>query len=275
MASKNINIGKGILGSMGYDLFAWLAQYHLDANLRPNLSFIVEGQYVGSRGKTIEEGEENHQTYGALVLANGDSLVQRLKKEKIILDLSTPMFTAAGNYDLFASYLSKSKKRDGAFVFDGKNETMTRVSRYANYNSELMQEVRENFARYMPANFIYEAAAMMTPKDYDNDVGTKTDLAMVLPVSHTKADSSVHAYQIKATAHSRLGFGKVAHFGPDGLIEELFFRYAPESKGPFVVSGQNIEAVHRKYERGADDRLYLASERVVGPTLEEYFKNQR
>ncbi len=260
---------------MAYDLFSWLSRYHLDANLRPNLPFITDGQYAGPRGKPIEKGEENQQTYGALILADGDSLVRRLKEEKIILDLSTPMFTPASNYDLFASYLSRNRKRDGAFVFDGKNGTMTRVSRYANHTSEQMQEVRENFARYMPANFIHEEATVMTPEDYDLDVGTKTDLAMVLPVSHTRKDSSVHAYQIKATACNSLGFGKVAHFSPSGLVEELFFRYAPQSSGPFVAPEHKIEGVHRKYRCGTDDRLYVASEEIVGPTLEEYFKLQQ
>ena len=71
---------------MAYDLFSWLSQYHLDANIRPNLPFIIDGQYVSPRGKPIEKGEENQQTYGALILADGDSLVRRLKEEKIILE---------------------------------------------------------------------------------------------------------------------------------------------------------------------------------------------
>src|SRR3989344_327980 len=207
------------------NLFSWLSQYHLDANIRPNLPFIVNGRYLNTQNaKPIEEGEENPQTYGALILADGDNLVRRLKKEKIILDLSTPVFSSADNYDLFAGYLSKNSKKDGAFV---------------------------------------------------HDVGTKTDLAMVLPVSHTREDSSVHAYQIKATAHNQLGFGKVAHFGPEGLVEELFFKYAPESEGPFVCPDQKIAGIHRVYQRGKDDQLYVASQRTVGPTLEQYFKNQK
>ena len=258
------------------NLFSWLSQYHLDANIRPNLPFIVNGRYLNTQNaKPIEEGEENPQTYGALILADGDNLVRRLKKEKIILDLSTPVFSSADNYDLFAGYLSKNSKKDGAFVYDGKNETITRISRYNNHSSPSMQEVRENYERYMPANFIHEKAAVMTPEDYDHDIGTKTDLAMVLPVSHTREDSSVHSYQIKATAHNPLGFGKVAHFGPDGLIEELFFTYAPESDGPLVCPEQKIAGIHRIYQRGKDDQLYVASQRTVGPTLEEYFRNQK
>src|SRR3989344_2019080 len=134
------------------ELFSWLSQYHLDANIKPNLSSIVNGQYFNSQNtKPIEEGEENHQTYGALILADGDNLVRRLKKERIILDLSTPMFSPADNYDLFAGYLSNNKKKDGAFVYDGKNMTITRISRYNNHSSPSMQEVRENYQQYMPA----------------------------------------------------------------------------------------------------------------------------
>jgi len=257
------------------ELFSWLSQYHLDANIKPNLSSIVNGQYFNSQNtKPIEEGEENHQTYGALILADGDNLVRRLKKERIILDLSTPMFSPADNYDLFAGYLSNNKKKDGAFVYDGKNMTITRISRYNNHSSPSMQEVRENYQQYMPANFIYEKAGEMTPEDYDHDIGTKTDLAMVLPVSHTREDSSVHSYQIKATAYNSLGFGKVAHFGPQGIVEELFFRYAPESEGLFACPEQKIVGIHRVYKREAGGRPKVASEKVVGPSLEEYFRQK-
>jgi len=256
-------------------LFGWLAQYHLDANIRPNLPYIRNGRYIKPRGnlhetgEPIETGEENPYTKGALILADGDNLVQRLKEERIILDLFAPLFTPAGNYDLFASYLSSKNKRDGAFVYDGSNETMARVSRYSNHTSDLMQRTRENFARYIPANFINEEASIM---NYDDDVGTKTDLAMVLPVSHTKDGSLVHAYQIKATVHNQLGFGKVAHFGPDGLVEEFFCKSDPKGEGPFLFPEQGIVGVHRLYERGADDRLQVASQKLVGPSLEEYFK---
>ncbi|HLD79406.1 MAG TPA: hypothetical protein VJA18_02505 [Candidatus Nanoarchaeia archaeon] len=42
---------------MGYDLFSWLAQYHLQNNLIPNLPFIKDGQYLKARGGAkIEEG---------------------------------------------------------------------------------------------------------------------------------------------------------------------------------------------------------------------------
>jgi len=259
---------------MGYDLFSWLAQYHLQNNLIPNLPFIKDSQYLKARGGAkIEEGEENDDTKGVLILSNGDSLVRRLKEEEIILDRSTPMFVPARDYVSFTYYLSRNIRKDGAFVYDGKNESISRISKFGNSSSK-MNAARDSYQRYLPANFIYQDAAVMNQEEYDEQIGTKSDLAMVLPISHTKEDSYVHAYQIKRTAYGNTGLGKVTHFGPDGLMEEFFFRYAPESDGPFVVPERKIVGVHRKYKREADDKLYVASENVVGPTLEEYFRLQ-
>ncbi len=251
----------------GNQLFDWLVKYHIDTNLLPNLPLIEQGRFLKRDGTPIPEGEENHYATGCLILSDGDSLVRRLKEENIILDLSDPVFVPAGNYQLFTGYLSGNQKKDGAFVYDGKNKSMTRISRYNNRSSELMQKVRENYTNYLPPNFVHETAAEMTARDYDDDIGTKTDLAMVLPVSHTKEEegSYVHSYQIKATA-TQLGLGKVAHFGPNGLIEEFFFRYDPKSEGPFVVPEQGIVGVHRTYKIDPrSSELIVASQRLIDP----------
>lgn len=249
----------------GNELFDWLVRYHTEVNLLPKLPFIETGQYLKRDGTPVKEGEENEDTSGCLILSNGDSLVRRLKDENIILDRTEKEFTVADNYPLLANFLNENEKKDGAFVYDGKHGSITRISMFAN-SLEQMDGIRSSYECYLPSNFVFEKATSMTPHQYDDHIGRKTDLAMVLPIAHTKDDSIVHAYQIKRTAYGQLGLGKVAHFGPNGLIEEFFFRYDPASKGPFAVPEQGIVGVHRTYKIDPrSSELIVASERLIDP----------
>jgi hypothetical protein len=56
--------------------------------------------------------------------------------------------------------------------------------------------------------------------------------------------------------------GKVTHFNRDGLVQEFFFMYAPQSSGPFVHDTLPIIGVHRKYEL-IEGNLVKASEKNV------------
>ena len=255
---------------MSADLFEWLVQYHINTNLQPNLKHLSQGRYTSPRGKAVLEGEENDDTTGCLILANGDSLVRRLQEEKIILDRVPPKFIQTEDYTSFKAFLDKNEKKDGAFVYDGKNNTITRISRFANH-AEGMDGIRDSYRKFLPANFVYEEAVAMTPEDYDDHIGTKTDLSMVLPIARTTNDSKVNAYQVKRTAYGQTGLGKVTHFGPQGLKEEFFFHYDPTSNGPFIDEEHGIVGVYRSYERNEKGELVKVLEQLVGDP-KEYFK---
>ncbi|MBI2668860.1 hypothetical protein HYX14_03380 [Candidatus Woesearchaeota archaeon] len=226
-------------------LFEWLVQYHTERNLKVSRNFIEDGQFY-INDLPVREGDENPFAFGCLILANGDTLVDRLKKENITLDTRDPEFVSAQQYRPFMTYLDQCGKKDGAFIYDGKNQKIARTSRLRN-SSPSIGAVRKRRRGLVPEDFIFEDAQELTEDDLENHIGTKTDLAMVLPVAYTENGSNVHAYQIKRTAYTHLGLGKVTHFGSQGLMEEFFFKYNPASAGPFVDEEKKIVGVYRKY----------------------------
>ncbi|MFC2134856.1 hypothetical protein ACFLTH_09580 [Bacteroidota bacterium] len=92
------------------DLFDWLTTFHFEVNLEPNLNNIKDGNMYSKKG-IILEGNENHLTQGMLVLANGDSLVQKLQAEEMIEPEDLDKFkTLITNYEEFANTCDSRKK---------------------------------------------------------------------------------------------------------------------------------------------------------------------
>ncbi len=239
----------------GSPIFWWLVQYHTEENLRPYLE-----QHLSATGNHhVENGRENEFTTGCLILENGETLVNKLRQERLVLDHQPPHFQPATSYEQLADFLQQNKRKDGAFFYDGKHQWIARVARYAN-NSPAIEAGREKQTSLIPPDFFsYGSTANLTGKDLDHYSGTKTDLAMVLPVAYSSPDCTVHAYQIKRTAYAGSGLGKVAAFGPQGLEEEFFFREYEDkdrdkdkSKSPLVLPPYPLVGVHRAYEPGEE-----------------------
>ncbi len=240
----------------GSPVFEWLVRYHTQENLPRYLD------YLSRQGEPVANGIENGSTTGCLILENGDMLVSKLQRERIVLDYRPPQFQPATSYEQFARFLEQHKSTDGAFFYDGKHQRMARVARYAN-NSPAMERVRERQASLIPADFFLYGStnATLTEGDLDEHSGTKTDLAMVLPVAYTSPDCRVHAYQIKRTAYADSGLGKVTHFGPEGLEEEFFFK-EHEGTGPVALPGFPLVGMYRRYAP-RDERVHRVQEEVV------------
>ncbi len=220
-------------------LFCWLVQYHCETNIPAHLS-----EYGRLGG--VPQSKENKATVGCLIIENGDTLVDRLVKERIILDRVPPEFSPVDSYAAFALYVKQHQEEDGAFFYDGKNHRLAKVSRFGN-NSAKMQEARERQTSLIPPDFVfYGSNKPITPADLDDHIGTKTDLAMVLPVAYSTEDCIVRAYQIKRTAYGPASLGKVTAFGSTGLQEEFFVDF----------EGQEMIGVHRQYrgERTGENR---------------------
>ena len=231
------------------DVFSWLVQYHIDTNLSPILASIYNGRAYSPQGEPAVEGEElGEWARGCLVIANGQTLADRLVEDKIILDHSAPRFSPAGTYAQFTEHLDRNIKKDGAFVYNGSHKSIARVAKLNN-STPALNEARKFQQGLIPPNFVYEHnTTPFTLEDIDEHIGTKTDLAMLTPLAYTLPNSHVHSYQIKRTAYGQLGLGKVTHFGREGLVEELFFKYSASSTGPFIEEEQGIIGVHRMYE---------------------------
>lgn len=243
-------------------IFDWLVQYHVRENLPRYLD------HLSLQGKPVTNGRENSTTQGCLILENGETLVSKLQREKIVLDHRPPQFQPATTYPQLAQFLEQHQDADGAFFYDGKHQRLARVARYTN-NNPAIERVRKRQTSLLPADFFFygHSASALTEEELDRHSGTKTDLAMVLPVAYTSLDCRVHAYQIKRTAYADSGLGKVTHFGPQGLEEEFFFR-EPQGRGPLVLSPYPLVGVYRLYafEEG---QLHCLLEKVVKASAEE------
>jgi len=220
-------------------LFEWLVMYHFDKNLKPRWDYLSKENLPFA-----PEGEEVEGSVGCLIIENGDTLADRLRDEGIILDRNHPKFNPVANYDSFDNYLIKNGKKDGAFIYDSLNERIARISRLSN-NTPKMSEVREYQINLIPNDFIFNGTTEeLTEHDIDEHLGTKTDLAMVIPEAYTTNESHVQAYQIKRTAYGRIGLGKVTHFAEGGLQREFFFDYVPTENGDSELMG-----IYRTYHQ--------------------------
>lgn len=248
MNPKHINIGIGILVSMtqtssqndSRHLFDWLLEYHYERNLYECLPYIEDGQ-VKVDGGPVKEGAENKLTKGVLIIADGSRLAEKMMKEGIVINRVKPEFEPVRSYDEFVNYLGKAVDADGAFVYDGANKSMALV-RFANSTPRLKEE-RKRTLSLIPRDFIYSDGRELSQRDLDRIVGTKTDLAIHVPVAYSQNDWIIKAYLLKNSAYGSLGVGKVAQFGPEGLEREIHYDY-DQNEGQFFSQFKAYQTMH-------------------------------
>ncbi len=235
---------------MAINLFEWLVNYHMKVGLAKCLPKIVTGRMLDEEGQPLIEGSDKKTPHdGFLIVANGDTLVNRLKEEKVIHDDNLGQFECILNEDNFRKYIQLQREMDGAFIFDGVNEKIVRVD-----------EINNNVA--LPdGKTLYD----MVPYDFfsyrgeTGAFGTKTRLAIRLPHGYDNTET----YQIKRSSYANLGMGKVTHFNRQGLAEEFFMMHDPNNKGPFVMPEESIIGVYRRYRRNAKDRLVRVVQKQI------------
>ena len=242
-------------------IYNWLVRYHYEQNLQACIPYINKGRVNTTKNKPLEEGEENDYTKGYLIVENGDTLIQRLMKDKVILDRDMPRFVEVNSYQQFASFLNEYNKKDGAFVYDSKNKRMARVSKLSN-STPVMHQAREEVPNLIPSDFFnYDHKQPLTNAEIDGNMGTKTDLAATIPVAQTTEESKVRAYMIKRTAYGQLGLGKVVQFDASGLRKEIFFEYD---------TNNSLVAIERFYQR---NNRKVSKVKEENKNLEDILKN--
>jgi hypothetical protein len=229
------------------NIFPLLVVYHQQVNLERCKRYIDKNGRILVEGQHLKEGSDiktPHQ--GMLIIANGDTLVDRLRKGEIIFDEPEPFTTLSDKNDFF-TYLDKQIDCDGAYVFDSVNSRITRVDELNNSPRSLPREL--NIYDMIPNDFVSSDGSIY------NSLGTKTRLAIKIPHAYPNTE----AFQIKRSAYTHLGMGKVTHFDRDGLNEEFFFRTFWEDQ---QLTLRLIKGVYRTYSR-ENDKLIRVSQRII------------
>lgn len=232
------------------DIFSSLVRYHTEVNLPACLPYVRNGELYSPAGRRLQEGSDKDQLYhGFLIVANGDTLVDKLFHERIVLDDTPPKFHSVPTRSDLFSYLSRQEENgdDGAFVYDSKNGRIGHVIELNNTPGKLGEQQNYPLSYAVPADFF-------TSTGQQKPLGTKTRVAIKLP----RAYPEVHAFQIKRSAYGSLGMGKVTHFNRDGLAEEYFLRFNQDTQG--------IDGVYRTY-KSEGGRVVLAEPEIVTPVL--------
>ncbi len=233
-------------------LFSWLVDYHCGVNVEQCLPYMREGTVHNAGGRPLEEGvEENEHYKGLLIVANGDTLADKLSAGGVIHDDPDELdfVRIAQPADLF-QYLSRQRNSDGAYIVNGKKGEITRVSEV---NNGL--RVPGSIYDQVPADFVsYDGKVPVR-----GNLGTKTRLAIKMPLAYGETNT----FQVKRTAYGNTGIGIVTHFGPQGLMEEFFLRHNPSSAGSYLWPKQHLIGVHRRYERDGEDQLVRVAEEQV------------
>ena len=227
-----------------FDFFQWMVQFHLDKNLRLYLDQIDKKGVLhdpAERGAHVEEGVSEIGK-GFLLVRNGDTLVNKLTERSLItgkIDVYVPI----GSEVDFLNYVNTAAKRDGAFLFDSVNNRIARAPRIRNtyQNVPEGEELEDRLAERLPPDFVLYGAERLDT----GHIGTKTGLSVIIPMAFPEME----ALQVKRSSYAGL-LGKVTRYNSGGLVEELFFKYQPQSEGPFIVDegGLKIAGIYRRYE---------------------------
>lgn len=241
---------------MKIDIFPFLVEHHYQRNLVEISNGGNNGELLGIDGMPLQEGSDERTRYsGFLFLVDGSFVLEELKTRGIILDnkrsleYSITQSAEVPTKDEFLDYLRKEEKKgqDGAYVFNSSNGKLIRIHEFNN-NPELPEEFE--FNDYIPLDFTHYKSKT---REGNDEIGTKTRVAIKIPVAMKQKGKEVHAYQIKRTPFTEFGMGKVTHFDYNGLNEEFFF----------VYENGKVLGVYREYSRRENGLLYKSSQEIM------------
>jgi hypothetical protein len=237
-----------MVGSLKSQIFGWLVEYHCQRNLASCEQFMDEGVVVSpSTKKPLREGLDENELYkGLLIIANGDTLLEKLVDNGILSEENIDEFHNVGDKSAFFKYLDSRKNGDGAFIYDTIHGKIARV--YELNNNPVY--TKNGLADRLPSDFIHYTGEAI----HARDIGTKTRLAIKLP----QVLDNIETFQIKRTAYTEVGMGKVTHFTKEGLKEEFFF--AP-NENKFLSGGSDIKGMYREYSN--EGKLERTDEREL------------
>jgi len=251
------------------EIFNWLVREHVGRdwmNVRP---YVREG-VLGSM-KVVPGNTENPYYGGILIFAKGKRFAANLKKMNIVLVGKMNVSYNISTFDRFSRYCKKFRVEDGATVIDKNNAFAYYISVFNN-NPQIFWTFKERWDFAFKGIYKIYKIGKMLPSDFKDHkglnkvgesmdlIGNKTYVAIVLPQAYPR----VHTFQIKRTAYTPLGTGKVTHFDGKGLVEEFFLKYMPKHKGEFIDKEHKIVGIYRYYDRSRGVRKIFRREVIIG-----------
>ena len=270
------------------NLFEDLVDYHVTRSLEKCLPFIENGKILNpniSQRSPFRQGFGENKLYaGTLLVSDGNRLLTSLIRDNRVKQHSDHLsdFVQIEGTDGLAEYFDSltmpgdDPSIEGAFIYDSLEGKIARVYEIGNMDHEKpidravryiaalfgRRQEQPGFADALPPDFCsYDQSVPVEGKS----IGTKTRRAIDIP--RTYSNIRAQAYQIKQTAYTEFGMGKVTHFDKDGLNEEFFFMHEPSS-----LSSENphsIIGVYRAYERLGENLTRKNEIRTPLPQLYE------
>ena len=239
------------------DIFGWLVDYHCSVNLQECLPHIQEGRVIGHKGRAYAQGEENKHYTGTVIIANGDTLADRLIEDGVVLNPPTreelyAKFRQSETMQTFHSYLAEQPE-DGAQIYDGVNKRIAHVKTFNNSPPRVQKPA--DLGTLVAKDFASTDGSVPAR----DGIGNRTYIAMIIPHGYDNTEG----FQIRQSAYGTLGMGKVVHFvRGQGVKQEFFLEYD-------VTRG--IVGVHRTYDGTRDEQGELQrteTKKIIVPLIE-------
>jgi|SRR3989344_2561038 len=251
---------------LNIDIFDTLLRYHSERNLAKCLPYIKDGVILSPANhyKPVEEGLENKEYDGILILKNGDTLIKKLVDDNLIDKRDVDTSKNVNTIDNFFNFLENRKDEDGVYVYESSKKLIMRVSKITYPGREIEGKIPLDFIYFNGANFSREDDIWV---ELRHRLGTKTRLAIEL----TQHYQDIEAFQIKRSSYTQLGMGKVTHFNKNGLNREFFFMVPknPElHQDEFIDPEHKIIGVYREY--GKDNGNLICLNQTTMNPLKEY-----
>ena len=151
------------------NLFEWLIKQHY-TDLQKSVPYIKNGVVLSPEGEPFEE--ENERYHGALYLANGGALLEKLKVKGLVKERDiSKVVGSIPTIEDFLGYLRKYQKKDGVFGVDREEHKIVRIRYVVNSDDSVTKEFE-----MIPDDFMsYDGSIPI------DEIGTKTRLAIMLP----------------------------------------------------------------------------------------------
>lgn len=242
-------------------LFELAIEWHLQ-NLLSSLPHFKDGRILDPSGCPLQEGiSENPYTRGCLVFFDGKTILEKAKELALRKLTGIRETTSLSTEKSLVDYLGEQQDNDSTYFLNTADRNITKVK--GELSNAGVEDLDTLLEMAFPADFLSHDRSVPV-----SNSGNKTGIASIV----TRRYNDVEAVMVKNTAYD-FGLGKVAHIKNGLLCEEFFFKYAPESSGPFFDAEHSIVGVYRRYEprENVDEngeiiiKPYLVEEKILNP----------